>query len=456
MREIISLALYIFILNKILVAETDKASSIYKEKLAIIEFQNNTEYKNLGKAITDEITTLLVQTKRFEIIERERINEILKEQEFQMTGLVNEKDTVKFGSLIAAKYLLFGSITSANAIHSEEEVTIKEKNKTGTKETKYILTKWNGKVIITAKFVDVATGKIIFAKTVTGQGYEESKRKAEDQSYIQSILSLIKDSNIESAREVYFKRGDERVIDIALKNASLQIVNDFIKEFPLTGYIVGKLEDKDRYIIDLGSESGLNCKANLKILGKEEKIVHPVTGEFISAKREEVGYLKVERIENNYSEAKFVKGEKEKIIPGLKVEVVDPIFVWHRALASFFVPGFGQFLEKRFSSGIAFFLIEASLIGGAYYCYYRSSDKFLSKQPLFDTTLWSQQKGEVYKNAKNQALTGMWILIVVETIFHIWDTIDAGYPAEKYRPISCNINSDFYAINLYFERAFKF
>lgn len=441
--------------------EKEKATSIYREKLIIADFANHTKYKNMGKSLTDEVVALFVQTKRFDIIEREKLQAILKEQELQISGLVSTENAVKVGRIAGAKYIIFGSVTSANATHSEEEKTVIEKTRTGkVKKAKYIRTTWEGRVTLSARLVDIETGVMLIAKTVTGYGFNEEKRAAEDKSFLEQIVQIVTKEDEEKAKQLYFKQGDEKVINIAKRDAALKLVNSFLEEFPLTGYILSKTEE-DNYLIDLGTERGLNSRANLKILGKTEFITHPVTGEIIKSKTETLGYLQVIDIGDTTSEAKFVKGEEEKIVPGLKVEVIDPIFIWHRALASFLVPGLGQFLEKRWLSGSLFVLTEALLITGAWYFYDQSREESISKLKLFDTTVWPE-KGEQYQAARRQALVGMWIFIGLEILVHIWDTIDAGYPAEKNKVLTyAKQKNSFYAFiftqdNIRFQKTFRF
>jgi len=463
MKRIFVFILFCLLFSSFLFAfEKDKATSIYKEKLIIADFANHTKYKGLGKSLTDEIIALFVQTKRFDIMERERLQAILKEQELQISGLVRTEDAVKVGRIAGARYMIFGSVTGADATHSEEEKIIIEKTKSGRiRKEKYIRTTWNGRVTLSARLVDIETGVVLLGKTVVGSGFNEEKRPAADRSFLAEIIhQLAAKGDEEKAKELYFKQGDEKVINIAKRNAAVKLVKSFLKEFPLSGYIISQTEDKD-YIVDLGTENGVNAKVNLKVLGKTEFIKHPITGEIIRARTESLGYLKVIDLGTTTSKAKFVKGEKDQVIPGLKVEVVDPIFVWHRALASFLVPGLGQFLEKRWGTGIAFILGEAALIAGAWYFHYRSTEEFITKQDLFDTTVWPE-KGEQYDNARKQALIGMWVFIVAEALVHIWDAINAGYPAEKNRMLTyVNKQNSFYAFqfsqkNLKIQKSFRF
>jgi len=414
--------------------ETEKAVSIYKEKLIIADFKNKSSWKKLGQGLTDDLTSLFAETKRFDIVERDRLKAILK---LQLTGIVNDAEAVKIGQLIGANYIIFGSITSADGSHKEETVLKKFRDRvTGQVIYKeYIVTTWEGRVSISVRLVDINTGKVILGKVITGRSSEQQERAKDDRSFLEAIINAIGSANNAEAEKAYHRQMHQKVVNSARQKAAYMIVHEFLKDFPLTGYIISQTEDND-YLVDLGTDNGMNSKVNLKIHGKSEKVIHPVTGEVLTSRIKKLGYLQVVELGKTTSTAKLVKGDETTITPGLKVEVVDPIFIWHRSLSSLIFPGFGQFLEKRWASGFWFLLGETALLGSAYYSYYRSTPSYLEKQNMLDTTDWSissQGKGEMYDKARSQALIAMWIFIGFEVIVHIWDTINAGYPAEKNR-----------------------
>ncbi len=432
MQKLLSIFLFIILfIPNIYALEKEKAVSIYKEKLIIADFVNRSSWKKLGSGLTDDIMTLFVKTKRFDIIERKKLKSILQEQELQLSGLVNTEDAVKVGNLIGAKYIITGSITSADATHREKEVIKKYKDRaTGLiRYKKYIVTTWEGRLTISARLVEIETGKVLIGKTVTGHGRERHEREKDDKTFLESILTALVSKDENKAKVRYFRQIDQKVINTARSKAAHSLVSDFLKEFPLSGYIISKTEDKD-YLVDLGTGNGMNSEVNLKVLGKSKKMTHPVTGEVMQVRKRSLGYLKVIDLGSTTSRAKLVRGDEDDMFPGLKVEVVKPVFIWHRAFASFLIPGLGQFLEKRWGSGILFLLGEGALLGGAYLCYLHSTDDYLKDKKLLDTKVWPE-KGTQVDKARKQALVGMWIFIGFEVILHIWDTIDAGYPAQK-------------------------
>jgi len=82
--------------------------------VAILDFATtkNTKEKELGKGMALMITDVLVQQARFNLIEREKIEEINKEIALGQTGLIDEKSAQEAGKLLGAEVMISGSVAS--------------------------------------------------------------------------------------------------------------------------------------------------------------------------------------------------------------------------------------------------------------------------------------------------------------------------------------------------------
>lgn len=81
-----------------------------KSRLGIMPFQDKTGGKKRGLAASDQITTLWIKSKRFQVIEREQLKSLLKEQNMQ--GIVKDKELALKGKIRGCEYLCLGSITN--------------------------------------------------------------------------------------------------------------------------------------------------------------------------------------------------------------------------------------------------------------------------------------------------------------------------------------------------------
>ena len=109
------------------------------------------------------LTTSLVKSNRFEMVERNKIDKVFKEQNLGMTGMIDESSAAEVGKLLGAEYIVFGSITYADKV---EEIKFSYKN---------IITK----ITIDVRAVNTTTvkslsesssGKVVTKAVTTGDG----------------------------------------------------------------------------------------------------------------------------------------------------------------------------------------------------------------------------------------------------------------------------------------------
>ncbi len=80
-------------------------------KLAVMYFENqgNPDLEMLKVGLAQMLITDLSAEKRFEVVERTRLNELLAEQDLQKTQAVDQETAVNLGRIIGARYMVLGS-----------------------------------------------------------------------------------------------------------------------------------------------------------------------------------------------------------------------------------------------------------------------------------------------------------------------------------------------------------
>jgi len=102
---------------------------------------------SLDKVAYDAATLQLLKTGKMDVVDRARTEEILREQEFSYSGLVDQNTAVRLGKLLGAKAVLF-----LDFISFEEDID------------SYI-------VRVNAKLIDVETGRILYVASALGGGW---------------------------------------------------------------------------------------------------------------------------------------------------------------------------------------------------------------------------------------------------------------------------------------------
>ncbi len=83
-----------------------------KLKIAVIEFSDlDGEVSNLGRYISEEITTRLYQAKRFQVLERELLTKVMEEHKLNLSGIIDENTAVEVGVLLGVDAIGTGTIS---------------------------------------------------------------------------------------------------------------------------------------------------------------------------------------------------------------------------------------------------------------------------------------------------------------------------------------------------------
>jgi TolB-like protein len=111
--------------------------------VSVSDFQvesDNPDYKYLGKGIAILVAGELRKSNQIQLIEREALNQILKEQEISISDLTDAQSQVKIGRLLSAQYLLMGKVVDMA-----------------------------GTLIVSVRLTDVGTGEIVWQDTLTAK-----------------------------------------------------------------------------------------------------------------------------------------------------------------------------------------------------------------------------------------------------------------------------------------------
>jgi curli biogenesis system outer membrane secretion channel CsgG len=97
------------------VLATTAAQAQSRPRIAVVAFENNTTSviwgDRLGEAAADELTTQLVKTGEFTVVERARFDAIVAEQHAGMSGAIDPATAARVGKILGVQAVVLGSIT---------------------------------------------------------------------------------------------------------------------------------------------------------------------------------------------------------------------------------------------------------------------------------------------------------------------------------------------------------
>ena len=132
--------------------------------VGVAEFTNETSagwwYGGVGRELAGMLSNELSSTGKFRIVERDKIDKILAEQDLSDAGRVNKATRVKTGKLTGAKYLVFATVSSyeENTSGNRGGISFRGISVGGKKADAYMA--------VDLRVVDTETGDIEFSRTV--------------------------------------------------------------------------------------------------------------------------------------------------------------------------------------------------------------------------------------------------------------------------------------------------
>ncbi len=265
----------------------DKAS--VRPTLAVLPFTVGDHVKNVGDLhIGDILATALFKTGRFDMVERSKLNEILKEQRFSRSGMVDESTAAQIGKLVGASAVVFGTLSTAAQ----------------QKLDRFAYDVIQTDVRLEARAVETTTGRFVFTETADGR----SEIKVVTDAHGTVISGAV------APQAEYIK---------AATAATVALSDKLSKQFPVMGFVV--TVDQTRLVTDVGSERELLPGDRLIVLRPVGRIIHPVTKKQAGWNKKILGQAEVLTVEVATSSARVTRleGPDAAIKPG-DIVVVQP------------------------------------------------------------------------------------------------------------------------------------
>lgn len=283
--------------------------SAQEKKVAVLPFNNGSNVYNWwssyswggsfdpGSVITAALTTKLVNSNQYLVLDRENIDLILKEQNLGQSGLVSPETAVEVGRLLGARYIITGTVTEFAKVSSGDRgrISLPVSGRLlglGGKTRDVV------RVACEVKVTDVETGLISSAmssrkeiSTGSGglsgfyRGYDFSGRGGELPS------SGLGKGLYEVANDLASQIENAKFKDVAVKPK-------------LKGYILDV--DGDKVFINLTSRDGLYKNSIFKV-SRERNITDPKTKR-VTVTEKTIGEIKVINVGDSSSECQIIEG----------------------------------------------------------------------------------------------------------------------------------------------------
>ena len=241
---------------------------------------------DIGGGLAAMLTSALVNSDRFVVVERAELKEILSEQELKAGGLVNKETGPKLGKLAGVQLLIYGAVTEFGTQDKGGGINFgfiggrSPLSLGGAQESA------SGKVAMDIRVVDTTTGEILESHTVS----ETIESSAFNLSVGYSGMSLGGD------------KFDKTPLGEATRGAIQKAVRGITVTAagqPWTGQVVD-IEGAEVYI-NAGLRSGLKKGDMFMIERVAKTFTDPKTGQVLGTRTKELGILRLTGVQPKLS-----------------------------------------------------------------------------------------------------------------------------------------------------------
>ena len=265
-----------------------------KIKVALWEFDNNAAHTywywdKLGPAARNIIDTAFSENKllsqKFSVIERDKLNLVLKEQGLAQTGAVDPATAAKVGKILGVKYIILGGIDKFNV----------DNTKAGLGRFGVGGNLLQSNATISLRVVDSTTAERVISISGDGQ--------------VKKGGGFIKDASF--SKDAEWGVASETIDEAAKAVVAKLVTGDYlarISDAAMPGGLVeGKIikVDGNKAYINLGGSSGIKMGDKFNVINVGEALIDPDTGAKLGASEKQTGSGAVVEVQDKFAVIQF-------------------------------------------------------------------------------------------------------------------------------------------------------
>ncbi|MEM8484042.1 MAG: CsgG/HfaB family protein [Bacteroidota bacterium] len=260
-----------------------------KKRLAVLTFEDKTSQayaygfmgKDAGDAFSEMLTTALVKSGNYIVIERNELQQLLQEQGLGVSGIVTQESAAQMGKVLGAELVIIGAVSEFG----------NSKGTTGGSTRRIGVGIDNSKatVAVDVRIVDPSTSEIIAAENI-----RKSKSK-------KGLSVRVKDIKVGSRNEF-----DESIVGKAAREAVDGVVDLLVDNADKVRWQAKVVTmNGGQVFINAGSKNGVKKGMQFKVFRAGEALIDPDTGLNLGSVESTVGVIEVN--DNELGEGKAAR-----------------------------------------------------------------------------------------------------------------------------------------------------
>ena len=253
---------------------------------------------DIGGGLSAMMTTALIESGQFIVVERANLQQVLSEQELKASRLANPNTGPTQGKIIGVQHLVYGSVTEFGAEDKGGGFSVGGAGGgignliSGALSTQSA----SGNVTIDVRLVDTTTGQVIETHTIN-QPIESSGF---------DVSLGYRGINMGTNQ---FDKTPLGVASRAVISRAVRRIASDVRGTPWTGRVVEF--DGDHLYINAGARAGIKNGDKFMIERVVKRLTDPTTSEVLSIRKKPLGVLQVTGVENKISYGTFQPLEME-------------------------------------------------------------------------------------------------------------------------------------------------
>lgn len=247
-----------------------------------------------AQGVSSLLTNKLVQDGTYSVIERSRVEEILREQNFGQSGRVDASTAAEIGRILGVDVVIIGSITQFNLNAEESGLNILG---FGQRTVTY-----EAEVQLTARLVNTTTAEIVIAAEGIGTAEER------DESF--SIGGIGGVANVSSKQNQLLKQAAETAVSQLTEQLTATTSRITPLAQPTQSRVNAVVADviNNQIILNQGTQAGLSPGMVLAVERIDREVTDPTTGEVIRTMTSPVGQIELTDVDARSAVGRVLSG----------------------------------------------------------------------------------------------------------------------------------------------------
>jgi TolB-like protein len=261
---------------------------------------------DFARGMTEMLTTALVKSDKFIVLERAAVEKVTGEQDFGASGRVNKETAASQGQVIGAQAIITGDITEFSYTQSSYGGKLSLLKGMNAK-----LDKVTALVGIDIRVVDATSGQVLYSQRAEGK----------------AAMSGVSGDLTQTSRGFSIAAAENTPLGQATRQALQGCVDAIGKGLQKQRWSARVIDFREELVyINAGAEAGVAIGTEFEVFRPQDMLVDPETGIKLGVPERKLGTVTVSSVEPKYSVAKVTSGSgiKRGDVIRLKGDAAQP------------------------------------------------------------------------------------------------------------------------------------